>query len=222
MICLAFLASACEVDFEPKLTPIYWEPGNLAQAPGAVQPQSTLDPATLMIPREGTREELLYLAGLLGFGQGELPSIDELFNPYLREHFFTGEIASGPTPGLMAAADSFYGGPEQLAEIAQAEPDNPLNFWADDPLTTLTGDARIDMAGYMVSSYNKPHLALFLEEIGADPSLYWNYEPAWLMEKMAQNPLALRRAQFELLRSYAADPELWQWLQQAKPAGPTE
>jgi hypothetical protein len=222
VIPLAILASACEVEFEPKLTPIYWQPGDLPQAPGALQPQSTLDPASLVIPREGTREELLYLAELLGFGRDGLPGIDELFNPYLREHSLTGEVASGTTPGLLAAAESFYGGSEQLAQVAGGDPDNPLNFWEDDPLTTLTGDARIDMAAYMVSSYNKHHLALFLEEIGADPSLYWNYEPAWLVEKMAQNPLALRRAQFELLRSYAADPDLWQWIQQAKPAGPTE
>lgn len=74
----------------------------------------------------------------------------------------------------------------------------------------------------MVSSHNKHHLALFLEEIGADPSLYWNYEPAWLQEKMAQNPLALRRAQFTLLSSYAADPELWRWIQQARPVGHTD
>ena len=140
-------------------------------------------------PKRGATRGIALLAELLGFGRDGLPGIDDLFYPYLREHFFTGEIASQPSPGLLAAADSFYGGPERLAQIARGEPDNPLNFWADDPLTTLTGDARIDMAAY--SSYNKHHLAL-------------------------------RRPQFELLRSYAADPELWQWIQQAKPAGPTE
>lgn len=219
---LTLLIAACEVKFEPEITPIYWEPGARPYAPGDLEPQSTVDPACLMIPTEGTREELLFFAELLGFGVGGMPSIDELFNPYLREHSFTGEIASGPTPGLMAAAETLYGGPQQLTEIARSEPNNPLNYWAEDPLTALSGIARVEMAGQMVSSYNKHHMALFLEEIGADPSLYWNYEPAWLQEKMTQNPLALRRAQFELLRSYAADPELWRWIQQAKPAGHTD
>ena len=86
-----------------------------------------------MIPREGTREELLYLAELLGFGRDGLPSIDELFNPYLRERSFTGEIASEPSPGLLAASDSFYGGLEQLAQIARGEPDSPLTSGQSTP-----------------------------------------------------------------------------------------
>ena len=44
----------------------------------------------------------------------------------------------------------------------------------------------------MGSNYDKRHMAMFLEEIGADPSMFWNYEPAWLSEKMALNPLAPR------------------------------
>ncbi len=78
------------------------------------------------------------------------------------------------------------------------------------------------MAGQMVGSYNRAILGLFLDEIHADRSLYWNVEPAWLTEKMAQNPLALRRAQFTLLSTYAADPDAWWYIQQAKPAGDTD
>lgn len=51
-----------------------------------------------MIPAEGTREELLFFAEILGFGQGDLPSIDDLFNPYLRKYPFTRKLAPGPTP----------------------------------------------------------------------------------------------------------------------------
>jgi len=221
-ISLAILASGCEVDFEPELTPIDWGSGDLPQGPGTLQPQSTLDPTKLNIPETGTREELLYWADLLGFGRAGRPSIDDYFNPYLRKDPITGAISSGPTPGLLAAANMLYGNSARLRMSAQNDRDNPINFWEDDPLTTLSGNARLDMAFFMASSYNRPNLALFLREIRANRSLYWNYEPAWLKAKMDQYPKELVRAQFNLLLRFAADPELWEWIQEAEPAGPTE
>ena len=39
---------------------------------------------------------------------------------------------------------------------------------------------------------------------------------------MDQYPKELLRAQFGLLLRFAADPEVWDWIQEAEPAGPTE
>src|SRR3989304_2596155 len=115
-----------------------------------------------------------------------------------------------------------YGSGARLRMSAQNDRDNPINFWEDDPLTTLSGNARLDMAFFMASSYNRPNLALFLREIRANRSLYWNYEPAWLKAKMDQYPKELLRAQFGLLLRFAAHPEPRAWIQEAEPAGPTE
>jgi hypothetical protein len=221
-ISLTLLAHKCEVEYTPEIAPIYWEPGARPQDFGADDPQSPIDPASLLIPEVGSREELIFFAEILGFGQGDLPSIDELFNPYKREDPLTGEITSEPTAGLEAAAESFYGSPQELAVIARDERNNPLNDWDEDPLASLTGDARDEMAGQMIGSFNRAHLALFLKEIRADPSLYWNVEPAWLTEKLAQNQEALLRAQFALLSLYAADPDAWRYIQQAEPVGDTD
>lgn len=199
-----------------------WQSGDPEGRLTQVEPASTFDPTTLAIPASGSRDELLYYADLLGFGKDGRPSIDEYFNPYYTQNPVTKAISSEPTLGLVEAAEEFYGSDEDLAAIAASDRNNPLIYWEDDPITTLNGEARIDMSLYMATSYNKPNMALFLDQIGADRSQYWNYEPAWLLKKMHQEPMALRVAQFQLLQSYAENPEAWEWLQTTEPIGPTD
>jgi hypothetical protein len=165
---------------------------------------------------------MLYYAELLGFGKDGRPTIDEYFNPYLTRDPVTGEYSTEPSPGLMLAAKQLYGGDEGLWKIAQGDFDNPLNFWQEDPLGLLTGDAQADLGATMAIDQGRIASEIFLERIDADPLLSWNYEPAWLATKMAQNPKALRRAQLILLQQVLSSPDVWEQLQQMEPFGATE
>jgi len=127
---------------------------------------------------------------------------------------------TGPTASLVTAAKELYGIERRLYRLAQESPDNPLNFQREEPMINLSSDARRAIAFVMVSSFNKQHMGLFLKRIGADPSLYWNYEPAWLTAQMELHPFELRAAQFELLQMYAENPEVWEWIQDTNPVGP--
>lgn len=222
VIVIGSLTAGCAVEFEPAITPVVWQFDESEGRFQQVLPESTVDPASLEIPGEGSREELLYYADLLGFGRDGRPTIDDYFNPYFTQNPLTNEITTRPTPGLLDAAREFYGTEADLAQLAASNRDNPLIYWEDDPITTLTGNARQDIAFFMASSYNKNHMGLFLDAINADSSERWNYEPAWLLEKMRQEPLALRRAQFQLLQLYAENPEIWEWIQTADLVGPTD
>ena len=73
-------------------------------------------------------------------------------------------------------------------------------------------------------SVRRHNLALFLDNLGADRSLYWNYEPAWLQAKMEENPEALILAQFQLLQIVQEAPnnETFWWLQSLEQVGPEE
>ena len=230
-ILLSVLLTACAFDFEPDIVPL----GTLSEATqpsfSTIGPNPTIDPRD--IPDHGTHEDLLFYADLIGFGSDGYPTIDEVFDPYYVQNPL--DEALDPYDVADPLDDSFliflqenaeeintalYGSMEHF-EHALLEKNNPLNY-VEDPSSNLEGDLKFDLRLFMIGrAMSRQNLGLFLENIGADPSLNWNYEPAWLQAKMEAHPDELLDAQFQLLQLYASTPnnDTWWWMQSSKPSG---
>ncbi len=165
---------------------------------------------------------MLFWSGAFGFGIAGRPTIDEWFDPYYWENPVTEETSTGATEELKSAADQLYSSYSGVEAAAWSNIDDPLNFWEDDPITTLEGEERLQVAFVLASIHAKPHFGDFLNALKADPNLFWNYEPAWLEAKMQQNPDQLLFVQFQLLDRYATDPEAFVALNTLRPAGPSD
>jgi hypothetical protein len=226
-IFLSFLLTACAFDFEPDIVPLDIQPEATQPSFGTIGPDPTINPENIIIPDHGTHETLLYCAELLGFGSDDQPSIDDIFDPYsidnplddvLDPYDVAEPLDASFAEMLQENAEeintALYGSMENF-EQAVIEENNPLNY-VDDPSSRLEGDVQFDLRLFMIGrAMSRQNLGLFLENIGADPSLDWNYEPAWLQAKMEAHPNELLDAQFQLLQLYASAPDsdTWWWLQ---------
>ena len=180
---LALLMSACGFGFTPDIDPLVIE--EIPDLPAS---------SDLPHPEDGTLTELAYWEEQLGFGTDERPSLDQFFDPYHRSQPVTGDEGFGPTDELREAAERIYENEGDLDELVRDNLNNPINYWDEDPITVLEGEARLQMSFVMASTFTKPHIGRFLDIIGADPSLYWNYEPAWVAAQMRLHPHALLQA----------------------------
>ncbi len=210
------------MQFEPEIDPIVWTYRDSEGRIVIQEPQATLDPASLTIPITATREEMLYYADILGFGKEGRPTIDDYFSPYLSLDPVTGEYSTEPSLGLKAAGLQLYGSEEELRQFVQRDPNNPINFWEEDPMSVLSGEAQADLGSTLATGLGRTALEVFIRQIDANPQLNWNFEPAWLAMQMAEKPEKLRQAQLELLKQAASNPEDWAQLQQLEPFGPGE
>jgi len=214
------LLTSCAFEHTPDIVPIAPPPGS-ADPPSV--PYATMDHRTISIPDSGTVEELEYYASLIGFGSEGNLSIHEVFNPYLREDpLLPGSILSEPPENADEITLALYGSMHAFEQATQ-NTDNILN-WQSDAMSNLEGEALLEMTWMMAGQSSRHNLALFLDNLGADRSLYWNYEPAWLQAKMEENPEALILAQFQLLQIVQEAPnnETFWWLQSLEQVGPEE
>ncbi len=166
-----------------------------------------------------SRDQLLFWAWANGLYRNGRPDIDDYFNPFFQQNAVTGKISTVPSQTYMDAARTLYNHEGDLDELVLRNRDNPLNDWTTNPIRTLTGDEKEEVASVMTGWQYQTTIMLFIDEVKADKGLAWNYEPVWVYSMMKQHPQILLRAQWNFLYIYAEDPDNWDLLQQADLAG---
>lgn len=166
-----------------------------------------------------SRDQLLFWAWVHGLYLKGRPDIDDYFNPFFRQNPVTGEVRVVPSQTYMDAVRKLYNREGDLDELVRRYRDNPLNDWEVDPITTLTGEERQEVAMAMIGWEGQTTIMLFLIEMESSTGRNWNYEPAWVYSAMRHNPQRLLMAQWQFLHIYAMDPDNWNLMEQADLVG---
>lgn len=205
--------SGCKVGFEPDIMPLDMDiPGAENSELEYRQVDGDFESVEVLFFIDKSRQAMLLYAEFLGFGVEEKLHIDDLFDPFCARNAMPYDVDI-----LIGAGEILYNQFGGIDRLSRNYRNNPLNYLDEDPLFLLRDEHRGAMACTMVGSMERMQFKFFLEEIEANPYLIWNYEPVWLAAQIEAHPREYLKAQREYLRTYAIDPDVWDYLEEVDP-----